>query len=103
MNSSVNNMIEHLPEIKRYLNITWNDDDTDRKLISIMEDGIIKLNHLLGAEIDYFSPGMGRSLFKNYMLYAWNNCLNEFESAYKSDIYKIRHIYEVKGVENAEK
>lgn len=87
-----------LEAVKQHLNITWSDSDTDTKLINMMLDAEIELNHTLGAEIDYFAPGMERRLYMNYMLYAWNDCLNEFDSAYRAEIYKIRHKYEVKGM-----
>lgn len=88
--------------VKRHLNITWSDDDTDSKVIDKMADAEQSLNYLLGAECDFFSPGMERQLFLNYMLYSWNDCLNEFENAYCSEILKIRHKYEVKGAGKAD-
>lgn len=81
--------------VKRHLNITWTDEDTDAKLADMIEDAEIELNHMLGAEIDFSVPGMERRLFLNYMLYSWNDCLNEFEHAYRAEIYRIRHKYEV--------
>ena len=86
-------------KVKRHLKITWVDNDTDLKILDMMADAEQSLNHLLGAECDYSSPGMERQLFLNYMLYAWNDCLNEFESAYCAEILRIRHRYEIKGVE----
>lgn len=91
------NQEKNLDMIKRHLNITWSDHDTDLKLVEMMADAVKALNHMLGAEIDYFSAGIERRLFLNYMLYSWNDCLNEFDSAYQSEIYKIRHIYEIAG------
>ncbi len=88
----------YMESVKRHLNITWSDEDTDAKLTEMMMDAEQELNHTLGAEIDYFSPGMERRLYLDYMLYAWNDCLNEFDAAYRAEIYKIRHRYEVEGV-----
>lgn len=86
---------ENLLAIKRHLKITWNDEDTNNDVKDKMLDAIDKLNDLLGAEPDYFSPGSARELFKNYMLYAWNDCLNEFNSAYRDDILRVRHKYAI--------
>ena len=84
-----------LGDVKRYANITWSDDDTDLRVMQIMVDAEAELNHLLGAEIDYFAPGAERRLYLDYCLYAWNKCLDEFEEAYRRDIIRVRHKYEV--------
>lgn len=81
--------------VKRHLNITWSDTDTEAKLIDQMCDAEVALNHKLGATIDYFVPGPERRLYLAYMLYSWNDCLNEFDSAYRAEIMQIRHKYEV--------
>ena len=36
------------------------------------------------------------------MLYAWNDCLNEFEDAYRKEILRIRHYNRVKGAAHEE-
>jgi len=87
--------------IKRKLNITWSDEDTDTKIREIMEDAKAILNHKLGAEIDYSINGMERQLYLNYCMYAWNNCVDEFDKAYLSEILTIRHKYEVAAAREA--
>lgn len=82
-------------QVKRYLNITWSDTDTDAKVIDMMLDAEIALNHKLGAKVDYFTPGQERRLYLDYCSYAWNECLNEFDGAYRAEILQIRHKYEV--------
>ena len=84
-----------LADVKRYVNITWSDDDTDLRVMQIMVDAEAELNHLLGAEINYFAPGAERRLYLDYCLYAWNKSLDEFEEAYRRDILRVRHKYEV--------
>lgn len=91
-----------LKQVKRHLNITWSDSDTDDKIIDMMMDAEVELNHILGAEGNYFAPGMQRRLYLNYMLYAWNECLNEFEDAYRKEILRIRHYNRVKGAAHEE-
>lgn len=87
-------------KVKRELNITWHDPDTEAKILDKILDAEITLNHKLGAEIDYLKPGQERQLFFAYMLYVWNGCQNEFDKAYKDEIYQIRHKYEVKGAKS---
>lgn len=84
-----------LADVKRYVNITWSDDDTDLRVMQIMVDAEAEMDHLLGAEIDYFAPGAERRLYLDYCLYAWNKSLDEFEEAYRRDILRVRHKYEV--------
>lgn len=87
----------YVDQVKRHLNITWTDQDTDTKVIDMMMDAEIALNHKLGAEVDYFAPGQERKLYLNYLLYDQNDCLNEFDAAYRAEILQIRHKYEVRG------
>lgn len=91
--------IEFIKEIKRYIQVSWSDNDTDQEIIDEILNAEKTLNHKLGAEYDYTKPGQEKSLFKNYMLYSWNKCLNEFDSAYKEEIYQIRHKAEVANYE----
>jgi hypothetical protein len=39
--------------------------------------------------------GAERRLFFNYLLYAWNDALEQFDAAYRAEIIQIRHKYEV--------
>lgn len=92
---------EHLKEkVKNKLSITWDDDNTERRIETMMEDAEIELNHILGAEADYSAPGMERSLYLNYCLYIWNGIKEEFKKTYIRDIYMVRHRNEVKEYED---
>ena len=91
---------EHLPQsfvdmVKRSLNVTWTDADTDARIIDMLLDAEAALNHKLGAEPDYSAPGAERRLFLAYVAYAWNQCLEEFDAAYRAEILQIRHKYSV--------
>lgn len=85
-----------LDKVKEKLKITWQDESIDKRIEEMVEDAEITLNHKLGAEIDYSAPGMERNLFLNYCLYAWNDCVNEFDNNYMNEIYQIRNKYKVK-------
>lgn len=95
-----NNIIANqMLQVKRHLKITWSDTDTDNQIKDMMLDAEAALNHKLGTEFDYFKPGQARRLYLDYILYAWNDCLNEFDKAYMSEIYQLRHIVEVRANE----
>lgn len=83
-----------LQELKEHLNITWDEEETNRKLERIINDAILTLNWKLGANIDY-SEGQEHNLFLNYCMYAYNNCTNEFDSNYFNEIMQLRQKYEV--------
>ena len=91
---------EFLKTVKRHLNVTWEDADTDARILDMMADAEIALNHKLGAAPDYEEAGQERRLYLNYMLYAWNGCLNDFDAAYRAEILQIRHKYEVGELES---
>lgn len=84
-----------IQSVKRHLHITWSDSDTDARLLDMICDAEAALNHKLGAVIDYMQVGAERRLFLNYLLYAWNDALEQFDAAYRAEIIQIRHKYEV--------
>lgn len=91
---------ELLRKIKDAIDITFDDDGQDRKVYGFIEDGIVILRSLIGAndsdEIDWTLPGRERMLLKNYCLYAINNMTEDFENSYQKDIMAARMKYEVK-------
>ena len=94
-----NNMpAAYLEDVKRHLQITLNDTDTTERLIGMMLDAEVELNHLFGAELDYFAPGLAHRLYLSYLMYAYNNCLDEWETAYLKDILRLQHIQRIKEV-----
>lgn len=94
--------IEVIQSAKRHLHITWSDPDTDAKLIDQICDAEAALNHKLGAVIDYTQVGAERMLFLNYLLYAWNDALEQFDAAYRAEVLQIRHKYEVAAYTEAQ-
>lgn len=85
---------------KEACKITWENEDTDRKILRITENAIPYLAHKLGIKEEdeelLAKPGGTRVLFENYCLYAWNGIENEFEKNYKREILTERHKYEVR-------
>lgn len=88
-----------LAEIKRKLNITWEDSDTNQRVEEIIESAIPSLIKKLGItdhEFDFSEAGHEKTLLKNYCLYEWNHCVNEFDDNYSQDIAEVRRDWEVK-------
>lgn len=77
-------------EIKAYLNITWEDDSTNRKVTGIIKDGMAFLDSKAGGPQDYETPGTARILLKDYCRYARDGALDVFETNYLSLIMAMR-------------
>ena len=85
-----------LQEVKDHLNITWDEEETNRKIERIIKDAIATLNWKLGAKIDYSEEeGQEHNLLLDYCMYAYNQCTNEFDNNYFNEIMQIRQQYEV--------
>lgn len=85
-------------QVRRKLNITWEDDDTTARIEEIIESAIPTLIHKLGIadpEFDFSNPGMENNLFRSYCLYEWNHCTNEFDDNYANEIAQVRAKHEV--------
>ncbi len=99
-------------QVKRKLNITWDDDDTNSVVEDIIQSAIPVIIHKIGitdTSFDFSLPGIENNLFRAYCLYCYNHCENEFDVNYSNDIAQARAIHEVKqyqaeteGTENAE-
>lgn len=75
-----------LETVKNYLDITWQDEATDKKLTLMIENGIAELDYLSGAENDYTIVGKAQSLLLSYVMYDRANCLDDFKKNYQPDI-----------------
>lgn len=77
-----------LDEIKKYLKITW--DDEDDFLSDLIACGQTKLQELAGTELDFDSEGLARSLLFDYVRYAYNNASEYFEENFHYEILRLQ-------------
>lgn len=92
-------------QVKRKLNITWNDDDTEARVADIMAAAIPTLIHKLGIadpDFDFAAAGTENTLFLAYCLYEYNHCVNEFDANYANEIAQVRAKHLVKYYEENE-
>lgn len=86
-------------QVKRKLNITWEDEDTNARVDDIMSSVGPWLVHKLGLtdkEYDFSKPGTERDLFLSCCLYEWEHIpRDEFEENYKHTIADVRAIHSV--------
>ena len=86
--------------VKRKLDITWSDADTDARVADIIDAAEPTMRHKLGLpeDFDFAAVGQERSLFLSYCLYEWNQAANEFDANYLNDILQVRQKWAVRGV-----
>lgn len=77
---------EVLEIVKNRLDITWSDEQMDKKLSLIIENGIAELDRLNGVKNDYIKAGKAQSLLLSYVMYDLSNSLDDFKKNYKSEI-----------------
>ena len=85
-------------QVKRKLNITWEDEETNARVDDIIGEVSPYLTHKLGlpAEFDFSAPGTERGLFLSCCLYEWNHIpRDEWEENYKRTIADVRARHEV--------
>lgn len=87
-------------QVKRKLNITWADDETDARVEDIISSVRPYLTHKLGVtdDFEFSNPGTERDLFLSCCLYEWNHIpRDEWEDNYKYTIANLRTRYEVEN------
>ena len=91
-------------QVKRKLNITWEDDDTNARVKDIIQSAIPDMVHMLGIadpDFDFSESGAENLLFLAYCLYEYNHSSNEFEDNYSRKIAQVRAKYEVEQYKEA--
>lgn len=85
-------------ELKRILNINWEDEETDLKLQEIIERGKSKINTLLGVDVNYELNQEAKSLLLNFARYDFNNASEYFEENFQKEILRLQYIEACKGL-----
>ena len=94
-----------IEQVRRKLNITWEDKETEARIEDIINSAIPDLRHKLGIteiNFDFSVAGAENTLFLAYCLYEWNHCLNEFDENYSRMIAQVRAVYAVNQYLNSE-
>lgn len=86
-----------LSDVEDYLDITWTDAATDRKILGFIRSGMAYLNDKLGEPADYESAGDPRTLLFDYCRYARDSALDVFEANYLSRILAMQHRRQVRA------
>lgn len=81
---------ELLSDVRNYLDITFEDEETDKKLKGIIERGMVYLDDKADGRLDYSEDGKAKALLLDYCRYARNHCLELFEENFRSDLIALR-------------
>lgn len=91
-----------LPDIRNYLDITYEDPETDKKLLGIIGRGITHLQDIAGGTLDFEVEEQPRALLFDYCRYARCNALEVFDANFKSELVALCIASEVKQYANQE-
>ena len=83
-------MVALLAAVKTYLQITWEDTETNARITELIRAGIAYLDGKLGDGL-YDSPGSDRTLLFEYVRYARDGALDVFENNYRALILDAQH------------
>lgn len=79
-----------LADVKNYLNITWTDDNGDKKLAGIIERGIKYIDRIAGSKEDYTAEDKPRELLLDYCRYARDDALDQFQTNYQHELLALQ-------------
>ncbi len=84
-----------LDEVKNYLDITWDDNETDLKLNGMIERGKKYLNRTAGKELDFEVEDKPKELLFDYCRYVRSNALEMFQQNYLHELLSLQIVSEV--------
>lgn len=90
-----------LNDVRNYLDITWIDQEGDKKLSGIITRGIKYIDGIAGKAMDYTIEDKPRELLFDYCRYVRSNALNEFQKNYLHELLTLQMIQEVEAYEQA--
>lgn len=91
-----------LPDIKRHLCITWDDESTDTRISGYIAGGVAYLDGKRGEAADYTADGLPRTLLMEYVRYARDYALDVFEANYRALILAMQNERRVEAYDATE-
>jgi len=84
-----------LEDVKNYLDITWDDETTDKKLKAIIERGMKYIDSIAGGMMDYEKEDKPKELLLDYCRYVRSNALESFQTNYLHELLSLQIQQEV--------
>lgn len=79
-----------LSDVRNYLDVTWEDESTDKKLVGIIERGKKYLDHAAGTVLDYEVEDKPKELLLDYCRYVRSGALEEFQNNFLSELLTLQ-------------
>lgn len=88
-----------LEDVKGYLNITWEDERTDKNITGMIKRGMTYLQKVAGvSSLDFTEEDSPRALLFDYVRYANSQALEMFEINFQSELLSLNLEYQAKEV-----
>lgn len=84
-----------LDEVKNYLDITWDDEGTDKKLQGIIDRATSWVVDYFGMTAGCLTDPSVKQLFLDCCRYMWANAFEDFETNFAKQITGLQIKYEV--------
>ena len=84
-----------LSDVKNYLDITWEDEATNKKTKGIIQRGMKYLDNVAGAVLNYDIEDKPKELLLDYCRYVRSNALSEFQNNYLHELLTLQMMQEV--------
>lgn len=91
-----------LDDVKNYLDITWTDMETDKKIEGMIARGIKYIDKVAGTPQDYEAEDKAKELLFEYCLYARNQQLNLFTTDFMQELLFLQIHAEIKEYQEAQ-
>lgn len=86
-------------EVKDYLNITWVDIRTEKKITGMIKRGMVYLQKVAGVpSLDFTKEDTPKALLLDYVRYANSQALEMFEINFRGELLDLNLEYQAKGV-----
>lgn len=82
---------ELLRDVENYLDVTWSDPNTDKKISGLIAAGAAYLDSKLSQPANYEQDGLPRTLLFEYVRYARDSALDVFENNFQPLILAAQH------------
>ena len=92
--------VDLLEEVKDYIGISWQDDNTDRKTAGYIARGVSRLERISGIHLNFEEEGLPKSLLLDYCRYANSQALEVFERNFQDELLDLNLAAAVKEYED---
>ncbi len=91
-----------IEEVKIYLNITWEEEETNQTLAAILPRADAMLRMYISSQIDYEENQMVKQLFLDLCRYIYNHASDQFKVDYHDELFSLRNFYRSSELESGE-